>query len=168
MEGTSNRKLIWQTGEALLWGLLFILTPILLLILIAPLFVWREGVRTRRDGFLLGTIYRYPTIVLIVVLAAFAPVKFEDLKVGPLKNTSPTLGELAEAKVIYSLRYKENEATHVVLPSLRPSNREVMTEITKQNGFTADVYHCGDVANILFGSGSGRIRVNDWTNSSAK
>ena len=169
MTRTSTSGFVRQVGGAFVWGLFIIRAPIILVFLTAliwvPIFVWREKIRTRHYGFLPGAVYRYALIVLIVVLAAFAPVKFEDKKVGPLKNANPSLGELVEAKAIYSPRYKEHEEMRITLPSLFPRNRDIMTAITQQTGFKADVFHCGDVANILFGSGGGRISVWDSTNS---
>jgi len=171
MVKTSKNGFVRQVGGAFGWGLFIILTPIIVVILTAliwiPIFIWREKVRARHYGFLPGAVYRYALIALIVVTAAFAPVKFENKKIGPLKNANLSLEELVEAKAIYSPRYKENEEIRIALPSNLPSNRELMTAITQQTGFKADVYHCGDVANILFGGGGGRIRVNDWTNSLA-
>ncbi len=169
MAETSPIGYIRQVGGAFVWVLFIILAPISVVFLTAPIwvpiFIYREKIRTRHYGFLPGAAYRYGLIVLIVILAALAPVKFEDKKVGPLKSAHPSLGELVEAKIIYAPRYKEHEEMRITIPSLLPRNRDVITAITQQTGFKADVYHCGDVANILFGGGGGRIRVSDSTNS---
>ena len=158
-----DKRLFQQTAGALFWGLFIILTPIAIVLLGAlvwiPIFVWRERVRARRYGFWPGALCRYSFIALLVVLAAIAPLKFEDKKVGPLQSTDMTLSELVAAGVIYPLRYQEHEKVRVSLPSPSPSRREVIAAITQQTAFKADVYHCGNVANILFGGGGGRIRV---------
>src|SRR5580692_1071802 len=106
MARTAKSGFVRQVGGAIVWGLFIVLAPIILVILTAliwiPIFIWREKVRTRHYGFLPGAIYRYALIILIVVTSAFAPVKFENKKIGPLKNSNPSLQELVEAKAIYS------------------------------------------------------------------
>ena len=166
MPGTeTNNQILRQAGGGLLWALLLILAPLDLLMLGAlvwiPLFVWREIVRTKRYGFFHGALVRYPLIVGAVVLAAMAPTKTEDRKVGPFQRINVTLGQLAASNVIYPLRYAQNEAIEINLSSVVPTRREVMKAIAEQPGFEAHVFHCGVGATVLFGSGVGRIRVTE-------
>jgi hypothetical protein len=96
-----------------------------------------------------------------VVLAAKAPLKSEDKRVAPLPRVEITLGELVEAGVIYDLFDPNHKTRNVRLRSLTPTRREVMEAIGEQTGFRASIFHCGNGATILFGSGGGRIRVAD-------
>jgi hypothetical protein len=107
-------------------------------------------------------------MVAAVVLATKAPLKSEDKRVAPLPRVEMTLGELAEAGVIYDLFDTKHKSRNVRLRSLTPTRREVMEAIGEQTGFRASIFHCGNGATILFGSGGGRILVSDRsTNASS-
>ena len=130
-----------------------------------PVFILGERIRAKRYGFLPGALYAYPLIAAIVSFGVWLPIKREDRKVGPFPSTTVTLGDLAKAKVIYPLRYDVNDNVPVALPSRTPSNREVMLAISKQTGFDARFYHCGNGPNFLFGTAGGLIDVRDSTNA---
>src|SRR4051794_29985317 len=159
----SNQQLPRQMAGGVLWGLFFILAPAEILVLGAvawlPVLIWRERVRAVRYGFLPGIVAWLGVVMIVVTVAALAPTKHEDRRVGPLARTDTTLGELEGAGVIYALSNPQHEALHVRLPSTTPTRREVMQAIAQQTGFRASIFHCGNGATILFGSGGGRIRV---------
>jgi hypothetical protein len=164
-EAQNKWTLLKQAGDALVWALFIILAPFEVLFLGAivwiPLFVWREKLRASRHGFWPGAALRYSLIVGVVVLAVNAPLKSEDKKVGPLPRTEVTLGELVEAGVIYELFEPQHKTLGVRLSSLTPTRREVTKAIAEQTVFKTSIFHCSNGATLLFGSGVGRIRVND-------
>jgi hypothetical protein len=159
-------QLFKQAGVGLIWGLFLVLAPMEILLggalIWIPLFIWRERLRAARPGFWLGTALRYPIIAAIAVLAAIAPLKAEDQRVGPLPGVNVTLAQLAKARVIYDLFSAEHGDLRVQLPSASPTRREVMAVIKEQTGFESRIFHCGNGSTILFGGGVGRISVRDW------
>jgi hypothetical protein len=163
-ERRADHHLLRQAGGGLLWGLFFILAPFEVLFLGAlvwvPILIWREKRRTRLWGFWPGVIYRFAVVAGFVALAAFAPTKHEDQRVGPLRR-DVSLGELVSAGIIYQLFETNHHDLRVSLPSPTPSRREVMEAITRQTGFRTHVYHCAHGATILFGSGGGAISVTE-------
>lgn len=159
------RRLLKQAGGGLLWGAFLILAPLEVLLLGAivwlPLFIWREKVRASRHGYWPGAAVRYSIIVATVVLAGKAPLKPEDRRVGPLPRTRVTLGELADAGVVFGMFDPKHKPLSVRLNSTTPTRREVMDAITGQTGFRAHMSHCGNGATILFGCDSRLIIVTE-------
>jgi hypothetical protein len=126
-----------------------------------PLLIWCERVRAARYGFFPGVICRFGVAAAVILTAVHLPTKHEDGRVGPLSQTTISLGELVSAGVIYPLFDQRHDLLHVVLPSVRPTRREVMQGVREQTGFRASIFHCGNGATVLFGSGGGRIKVAD-------
>jgi len=161
----ATQQLLRQVAGALPWGVFFILAPTEILFLGAlgwiPLLIWRERVRASRYGFFPGALTRLGVVVVIITAAALLPTKHEDGRVGPLARQDVSLGELNTAGVIYPLFDHRHDLIRVALPSTTPTRREVMQAITKQTGFTASIFHCGNGATVLFGSGGGRVMVDD-------
>lgn len=170
----THQNLGKQLAGALLWGGFVALAPFEILVFGAvvwiPCLIWRERRRTARYGFLPGGLARLGLVVAVVWLAAVAPLKSEDARVGPLPRTKMTLEELATARVI-SLREERFNAAPppvaITLPSLTPSRREVLNAINQQTSFEASIFKCGNGATILFGSGVGPIRVSERKASEA-
>ena len=160
-EAQNKWKLLKQAGGGLLWALFIILAPLEALFMGIPVFIWREKLRASRYGFWPGAAFRYAIIVGLVVFAVNAPLKSEDKRVGPLPSTQVTLGELVETGVIYELYDLHHKTLGVRLGSLRPTRREVIKAIAEQTGFRTSIFHCGNGATLLFGSGVGRIRVHE-------
>lgn len=158
-------QLLRQVAGALPWGLFFSLAPTEVLFLGAlgwvPLLVWRERIRSSRHGFFTGAVARLGVVAVIITTAALLPMKHEDGRVGPLARQDVSLGELNAAEVIYPLSDRRHDGVRIVLPSATPTRREVMQAITRQTGFKASINHCGNGATVLFGSGGGRITVDD-------
>lgn len=167
-QSRSNLALLRQIAGGLIWALFFIFAPMEVLVLGTlvwiPLLIWRERVRAARYGFWLGGIARLGIVIVIIAIAAFAPTRREDGRVGPLPSTDVTLGELATAGVIYPPFDRQHDSIRVLLPFAKPTRREVIEAITQQTGFKASIFHCGNGATVLFGSGVGRIRVADNKN----
>jgi hypothetical protein len=161
----ASQQLLRQVAGALLWTAFFILSPTEVLVLGAlvwiPLLIWRERVRALRYGFLPGAVARLSVIAVAIITAGLLPTKHEDGRVGPLPRVDISLGELAAVGVIYPLFDQRHDGIRVVLPSTTPTRREVMQAITRQTGFRASIFHCGNGATVLFGSGGGRIRVSE-------
>ncbi|MEI8291954.1 MAG: hypothetical protein WCH99_20990 [Verrucomicrobiota bacterium] len=161
----TTQALLKQIGGGLIWALFFILTPAEVLVLGAvvwiPVLIWRERVRAAHYGFWLGMAARLAVVFAAIVIASQMPTKHEDGRVGPLPRNNATLGELAAAGIIYPLYDHQHDPVRVVLPSATPTRREVMQAITQQTGFKVSILHCGNGATVLFGSGGGRIMVDD-------
>jgi hypothetical protein len=66
-----------------------------------------------------------------------------------------------EAGVIHDLFNPQHETLGVRLGSLTSTRREVIKAIAEQIGFKTSIFHCGNGATILFGSGVGPIMVSD-------
>lgn len=158
------QPLLRQVAGALPWGGFFILAPADVLFYGAlvwiPLLVWRERVRATRHNFGPGGVARLCVVAAITIIAALLPIKHEDGRVGPLLRRESSLGELAVAGVIYPVADRQYDGVRVMLPSTTPTRREVIQAITQQTGFRASIFHCGNGATVLFGSGGGRIRVS--------
>ncbi len=161
----TSRHLLNQVAGAFLWAMFFVLTPMEILVLGAlgwiPLLIWRERVRSIRYGFLLGAVARLGVVASVIIVATLLPTKHEDGKVGPLSRTDVSLGELAAIGVIYPLADEQRNEIHVLLPSTTPTRREIMHAITQQTGLQASIFHCGNGATVLFGSGGGRITISE-------
>lgn len=154
-----------QGVGGLIWALFIVLSPMEVLVIGAvvwvPLLIWRERVRAARHGFWPGLVTRLGVVLAVVVVALLAPTKHEDGRVGPLPRSEVNLGELAAAGVIYPHSDRQHDSVRVSLPSVTPTRQEVMTCISEQTGFKPSIFHCGNGATILFGSGGGRIRIQD-------
>ena len=167
-QAATKKNLLPQVAGAAVWAVFFIFAPFIEFIVLGailwlPFFIWCERRRTARYGFLPGAARRFGIIVLSVTLAALAPTKHEDGRVGPLQSTSVTLAELVAARVIYPLSDSQFDGLHVTVPSLTPTRRQVMRAISEQTGLRASIFHCGNAATVLFGSGGGLIRVSGET-----
>ncbi len=161
----NNQNLPRQIADAVLWAAFFICAPffefiVLGVIVWLPLFGWRERVRSARYGYLPGAMWRFGVIGAMITLAALAPAKHEDRRIGPLQHASVTLADLAAAKVIYPLHEPQDAMLRIALPSATPTRREVMAAITNQTDLHARIYHCAHGATILFGNGGGLISVS--------
>lgn len=156
-------NLLKQIAGGFLWGLFFILAPFELLffgaVIWLPVLAWRERRRIARYGFKPGAIWRVGTVAAMVALAAVAPVKHEDRRVGPFAGASASLGELARGEVIYQTFDPDYDRVTVALPSSNPTRRQVIRAINAQTDFCAGIMRCGNGATILFGGGGGRIHV---------
>ncbi len=166
IERPSDWNLIKQLLGGMLWGVFFIIAPVIEIVILGailwmPLFIWRERRRSARYGLYPGGVFRIGVIVLAIAIATVAPTKHEDRRVGPFPQTTLTLAQLVSTEVIYPLSDPQYELSQVTLPSLLPTRREVMRAISEQTGLRASILHCGNGATILFGSGGGRIRVNE-------
>jgi hypothetical protein len=162
-DSRTNKQLLRQVAGALLWAVFFILAPTEVLLFGAlvwiPLLIWCERRRALRYAFWPGIAARLGIVAIAIGTAALAPTQHEDGRVGPLPHMDISLGDLAVADVIYRLFDRAHDAIRVQLPSATPTRREVMRAITEQTGLRASVFHCGNGATVLFGSGVGRIRV---------
>ena len=160
-----SQALLKQLAGGLIWALFFILAPLEILVLGAlvwiPLLIWRERVRATRYRFWPGLVARLGIVTFTITIAAIAPTKHEDGRVGPLPHANLTLGELAAASVIYPPFDRQHDSIRVALPSTKPTRREVMQAITQQTRFKASIFHCGNGATILFGGGGGRIMISE-------
>jgi hypothetical protein len=154
-----------QAAGALLWSVFFVIAPTEILFFGAPvwipLLIWRERVRAARYGFFPAVIGRFAVIRAIIMTAVLLPTKHEDGRVGPFSLTNIALGDLVAEGFIYPLFDERHNVLRLTLPSTAPTRREVMQAIREQTGFRASVFHCGNNATLLFGSGGGLIKVSD-------
>jgi hypothetical protein len=101
----STGLLLGQIFGTLVWGAFFVLTPWEVLfigsIVWLPLLIYYGRVQARRNVAWSGLLVQAGIVIAIIIAAAKAPTKYEDHRVGPLRNTVVSLGELAAANIIY-------------------------------------------------------------------
>src|SRR5262249_43312506 len=138
--------LLWQALGAVIWGVFFSVTPIFDILLPAailwlPLFIWLEIRCARKYGFLPGFLLRVAIIATVITVAIYLPTKPEDRKI--VEGLSKTTVTLAELGTHAGIRMRTEHAdVRVILPSARPTLRQVIRSIETQTPLRCEVGRC--------------------------
>jgi hypothetical protein len=139
-----------------LWGAFFSVTPIFDIlvpgaVLWIPLFLWLEIRRARNCGLLPGLILRVAIIATMITVAIYLPTKPEDRRiVEGLSKATVTLAELGRQAGIRMP--PEHADVSVILPSAKPTLRQVIRAIETQTPFRCEVGRCGNGVTFLGGA----------------
>ncbi|MEN9678204.1 MAG: hypothetical protein RIS76_4100 [Verrucomicrobiota bacterium] len=156
-------------GTAL--GVTFSVLPLELVILGVPLalgigllFCLAPSRRYRLGGYI-------PTLGIalsVMIGAGFLPTKRLDRPVGEFPNKNVTMGELVRREVAYELSNPAGQSTSISLPTIHPSQRQILDAINQQTQLRASVFRCGNGSTLVWGSSIGRIRINTPTQRAAQ
>ena len=167
-ETTPVRALAPQLFGAAGWAYFFAAVPTAELVAWAlywvPVLAFLEWRRVRRYRFLPGAPVRLIVTLVLIAIAARAPTKWLDRRVGPFLQTRMTLGGLeATAGGGYLLTIPDVAKARIIdVPRKAVSIRELVRLIEDQTALRHDIGWCGTGASVLYGAhpiGPIRFRV---------
>lgn len=152
---TKIGDLVVQALGAVVWGIFFCVAPIFEVLVLGavlwiPVLIWRERCRTRKFGFLPGFIVRLAIVAGMVTAAVLLPTKHEDKLVEGFTTTKVTLEEIGKHTRVFIPA--DEAATTIVLPSTKPSLREVIGAIESQTELRCNVARCGNCVSLYAGA----------------
>jgi len=162
-KGPLLKSLAVQASGAALWGVFFAIAPIVEVLFMGaiiwiPLLVWREMARSKRHGFHPGILVRAAVVSAVVAIAIVAPVKDEDQRrVEGLTGNRGSLEELSKA--VRMNVPEDRKHVQILLPSHRPSYRQVTRSIRQQTGMECRSIGCATGMTVLRGPATTGIHI---------